>query len=129
MGSMIPVLFAALIVLYPVFSIVLFIFLQRKKYLKSLHHYLMSTFGLPAVVVFLMWLWALMNFDGRCGGWLGETYPCRLPQYMMEQLVWAVFAFAVPIMFSVVTNTIVFLWIIWKDRRAKKLEHGGQIIA
>lgn len=41
----------------------------------------------PSVVVYLLVVagW-LFRYDGRCGGWLGETHPCRFSEYAAETL-------------------------------------------
>ncbi len=45
------------------------------------------------VLVVLMWLPA---YSGQCGGWLGETSPCRFGQYATETTYWAAMSIAVP---------------------------------
>lgn len=46
------------------------------------------------VCVVLLWLPA---YSGQCGGWLGETSPCRnFVQYVGETMFWAAASMAVP---------------------------------
>ena len=50
--------------------------------------------GITAFVfVVLMWLPA---YSGQCGGWLGETSPCRFGQYATETVYWAAVSIAMP---------------------------------
>ena len=51
----------------------------------------------PSVVVYLLVVagW-LFRYDGRCGGWLGETHPCRFSEYAAETLYLAGLILAMP---------------------------------
>ena len=52
----------------------------------------------PAALAYLLVVTAwLPAYDGQCGGWLGETEPCRhFGQYARETLVWAAMSMALP---------------------------------
>lgn len=51
----------------------------------------------PSVIVYLLAVtgW-LFNYDGRCGGWLGETHPCPFREYAVETLYLAGLLLALP---------------------------------
>jgi hypothetical protein len=51
----------------------------------------------PSVVVYLLVVagW-LFRYDGRCGGWLGETHPCPFSEYAVETLSLAGLILAMP---------------------------------
>lgn len=51
----------------------------------------------PSVVVYLLVVagW-LFRYDGRCGGWLGETHPCRFSEYAAETLYLSGLILAMP---------------------------------
>jgi len=55
---------------------------------------LIGPFVAAFVVVVLMWLPA---YSGQCGGWLGETSPCRdFGQYATETMFWTAMSMAMP---------------------------------
>ena len=41
----------------------------------------------------LGWVW---QYEGRCGGWLGETTACGWGQYAVETLFWGAMTLAMP---------------------------------
>jgi hypothetical protein len=43
----------------------------------------------------LVLLW-LPGFNGRCGGWLGETSPCAFGQFVGEAMFWAAMTLFMP---------------------------------
>ena len=58
------------------------------------------------VVIVLMWLPA---YSGQCGGWLGETSPCRFGQYATETLYWAAMSLAMPGLLGMLLGAAVLL--------------------
>lgn len=58
----------------------------------------------------LMALW-LPQYEGRCGGWLGETSPCSFDVYATETVFWAAMSNAVPGLLGIVLGaaTLVIL--------------------
>jgi hypothetical protein len=61
---------------------------------------------LIAVFFFSVMVW-LPAYSGRCGGWLGETYPCGFGQYAIETLYWAAMSMAIPASTGVLLGVIV----------------------
>lgn len=51
----------------------------------------------PSLIVYLLVVtgW-LFRYEGRCGGWLGETHPCRFSEYAVETLYLAGLILALP---------------------------------
>ena len=51
----------------------------------------------PSLVAYLLVVtgW-LFRYDGRCGGWLGETHPCPFSEYAVETLSLAGLILAMP---------------------------------
>lgn len=58
------------------------------------------------VLVLLAWL---PQFDGQCGGWLGETSACGFDRYAMEAVFWAAMSLAVPAIIACVTVLVTAL--------------------
>ena len=58
------------------------------------------------VVAVVMWLPA---YSGQCGGWLGETSPCRFGQYAAETLYWAAMSVAMPGLLGMLLGAAVLL--------------------
>jgi hypothetical protein len=58
------------------------------------------------VLVVLMWLPA---YSGQCGGWLGETSPCRFGQYATETMYWAALSIAIPGLLGMLLGVAVLL--------------------
>jgi hypothetical protein len=52
----------------------------------------------PAVLAYLLVVSAwLFMYEGQCGGWLGETAPCRgFGQYAREAMYWAAMSMGLP---------------------------------
>jgi hypothetical protein len=69
--------------------------------------YLISLLTVPTVVVILLSLFGALQFSGVCGGWLGETRSCELPQYLLEQLYWTAMTLAVPTLLGAFSTGIV----------------------
>jgi hypothetical protein len=58
------------------------------------------------VLVVLMWL---PTYSGQCGGWLGETSPCRFGQYATETMYWAALGIAIPGLLGMLLGVAVLL--------------------
>jgi len=54
----------------------------------------------------LVWLPA---YSGRCGGWLGETVPCRFGQYVTETMYWSAISMAMPALFGILLGVVVLI--------------------
>ena len=61
-----------------------------------------------AAFVFSVLVW-LPAYSGRCGGWLGETYPCGFRQYAIETMYWAAMSMAIPASTGVLLGVIVLI--------------------
>jgi hypothetical protein len=61
-----------------------------------------------AAFVFSVLVW-LPAYSGRCGGWLGETYPCGFRQYAIETMYWAVMSMAIPASTGALLGVIVLM--------------------
>jgi hypothetical protein len=69
--------------------------------------YLISALAAPTIIAILLALFGSLQFSGACGGWLGETYSCGLPQYLLEQLYWTAMTLAVPTLLGILSTGIV----------------------
>ena len=59
------------------------------------------------VLVVLVWLPA---YSGQCGGWLGETTPCRsFGEYAADTLFWAVLSLAMPGVLGMLLGLVVLI--------------------
>jgi hypothetical protein len=54
---------------------------------------LLTPFVAAYFLVVILWL---ADYQGQCGGWLGETTRCRFGEYASETLFWAASSMAVP---------------------------------
>lgn len=62
---------------------------------------------LPYVVVLAV---SAFSYQGRCGGWLGETSVCTLPMFLAEQATWGVYLLALPSLAVVVASSVIVLY-------------------
>jgi hypothetical protein len=69
-----------------------------------------------ATFFFVVLLW-LPDYSGQCGGWLGETTPCRFGQYATETVFWAAMSIAVPALLGILLGVVVL--IVGLNRRDK----------
>lgn len=65
----------------------------------------------PALLIYVaIVLVSLAGFEGRCGGWLGETSACAFPEFFGEALFWGILALLTPsalgVLFGVLALTI-----------------------
>jgi hypothetical protein len=61
-----------------------------------------------AAFVFSVLVW-LSAYSGRCGGWLGETTPCRFGQYATETMYWATISMAMPALLGMFLGVVVLI--------------------
>jgi hypothetical protein len=73
---------------------------------------LMGTF----ILVVLVWLPA---YSGRCGGWLGETTPCRFGQYANETMFWAAMIMTVPGLLGMLLGVVVLIVGLIRRRKSR----------
>lgn len=67
---------------------------------------------------FVIALW-LARYQGQCGGWLGETYPCRgFGQYASETLFWAATTMSVPGLAGIALGVAVLIFRLIRRRNA-----------
>jgi hypothetical protein len=58
-------------------------------------------------LVVVLWL---SRYEGRCGGWLGETAPCSgFGQYAAETVFWAAMSMAMPALLGIALGIAVLL--------------------
>lgn len=62
-----------------------------------------------AAFAFSVLLW-LPAYAGRCGGWLGETTPCRFGQYATETMYWAAISMAIPAILGMLLGVAVLVF-------------------
>lgn len=62
-----------------------------------------------AAFVFIVLMW-LPSYSGQCGGWLGETDPCRgFGQFVAETMFWAAMSMAVPGLLGILLGVSVLI--------------------
>jgi hypothetical protein len=66
-----------------------------------------------AVFVFVVLVW-LPAYSGQCGGWLGETTPCRFGQYATETMFWAAMSMAMPALLGMLLGVVVLIVVLIK---------------
>ena len=52
----------------------------------------------------------LLEYDGLCGGWLGETEPCSFGQYVGETMLWVMFALSISSVIGTLAS-VIFLFL------------------
>jgi hypothetical protein len=119
MGWILTMLLPAFMLLYPLFCVIIFALIVRKYPKKIIASYLASTYGIPIIITVLVWSWALLQFAGQCGGWLGETSPCKFPQYAREQLMWSAMVFIIPFGLSILLNSTIFLYKLYQTKKKR----------
>lgn len=68
---------------------------------------LIGPFLAAFVLLVLAWLPA---YSGQCGGWLGETTPCKgFGQYLYETVFWAVMSLSMPGLLGFLLGLAVFI--------------------
>lgn len=66
--------------------------------------------------VFVVSIW-LSNYSGQCGGWLGESHPCRdFGQYTTETAYWALMSMAVPGLIGILLGAAVLIFVLIRRR-------------
>ena len=104
----------------PVLGPLLFVWLQRHR--PALSPWLRLAFAclvpplLLGLCLVLVWL---PSYAGQCGGWLGETSPCRFAQFVGETFYWATLSLAVPAVVSVVTVSAIQI-VLWGRARRER---------
>jgi hypothetical protein len=73
--------------------------------------WLIGPFVATFFLVVLLWLPA---YSGQCGGWLGETTPCRgFGEYAIETVYWAALSIAMPGLLGLLLGLVVLIsWLI-----------------
>ena len=67
----------------------------------------------------LVGVW-LPQFDGRCGGWLGETASCGFRQFAVEAVFFATMTLAVPVLLGTLGAFMLLVLITLRTRRQRK---------
>jgi hypothetical protein len=71
---------------------------------------LLSLIGPFLATFVLLVLACLPAYSGQCGGWLGETTPCKgFGQYLFETVFWAVTSLSMPGLFGFLLGLAVFI--------------------
>jgi hypothetical protein len=79
---------------------------------------LIGPFLATFVLLVLAWLPA---YSGQCGGWLGETTPCKgFGQYLSETVFWAVMSLSMPGLLGFLLGLAVFI-----IRRFQRMSRGS----
>jgi hypothetical protein len=79
---------------------------------------LIGPFLATFILVVLMWLPA---YSGQCGGWLGETTPCRgFGEYATETLYWAAMSMAMPGLLGFLLGLAVLIFRLIRGRLPRK---------
>ncbi len=61
-----------------------------------------------AAFVFIVLMW-LPAYSGQCGGWLGETSPCRFGEYATETIYWAIVSMGMPSLLGILLGVAVLI--------------------
>lgn len=69
--------------------------------------WLLAPFAVAYVFVAAAWIF---QYEGLCGGWLGETTRCGLGQYAGETLLWAAMGMAMPGLAGIVLGIAVLVF-------------------